>query len=70
MEMVNNPLVEHGDDGKEIKFETAEVGMGYEETVFVSPEIIKGDPNAQSWESHLKVDHNAKLNCLAGAKSR
>ncbi|GMI11254.1 hypothetical protein TrLO_g10470 [Triparma laevis f. longispina] len=65
MEMVNNPLVEHGDDGKEIKFETAEVGRGYEETVFVSPEIIKGDPNAQSWESHLKVDHNAKLNCLA-----
>ena len=60
------------EDTAEDEFELKEVKVGtappvnerFEETIF-STEIIKGDPDAESWEEHLKVDHNAQLNCVA-----
>ncbi|GMH71660.1 hypothetical protein TL16_g05712 [Triparma laevis f. inornata] len=75
MESVSNPLIEQVDSDSdsgiemsevevETEVETAEVGREYEETILIS-DIIKADPDAKSWEGHLKVEHNEGLICQA-----
>lgn len=78
MESVSNPLIEQVDSDSdsgiemsevevETEVETAEVGREYEETMLIS-DIIEADPDAKSWEGHLKVEHNEGLICQAGER--
>ena len=67
MTSVKNPLTEAntGIELNELEVETAPlVTKGFEETIY-STEIIKGDPDAPLRQPHLKVEHNAQINCMA-----